>query len=171
MPRRIRRKYFVDKKLQGSLLKQVAKYWLYSAGAIGVLTTCGWLLFSPGIVEITDSLRDMAAIGRIFYLSIVASFLVLPFVLLEVIRFSNRFAGPMLRLRRCMQELADGKRVEPIEFRQGDFWQEFADAFNGILVRLDAEQSRSTDGLTTSKLPDSASHPKSSSRTEATVSA
>ena len=56
--------------------------------------------------------------------------MLLPMVLGRHRALSNRFTGPMLRLRRSMRALARGEHVEPIEFRGGDFWQEFAAEFN-----------------------------------------
>ena len=35
-----------------------------------------------------------------------------------------------------MRQLARGERVEPIEFRNSDYWSEFADEFNAIAARL-----------------------------------
>ncbi len=56
-------------------------------------------------------------------------------------RLSNRFAGPMLRLRRSLRALGRGEYVEPLEFRGADFWQEFADDFNSVLRRVQAVQT------------------------------
>jgi hypothetical protein len=38
------------------------------------------------------------------------------------------------RLRQSMRRLVRGEDVRPIKFREGDFWQTFADEFNGILT-------------------------------------
>ena len=66
----------------------------------------------------------------------IASFLLLPLVIVDIIRFSNRFVGPLLRLRRSMRALARGEYVEPIEFRDNDFWYDFADEFNAVRARI-----------------------------------
>jgi nitrogen fixation/metabolism regulation signal transduction histidine kinase len=77
---------------------------------------------------------------------LLATFLVLPIVLLDCVRFSNRFVGPLFRLSRAMDRLADGDRVHNIEFRQGDFWFSIAQSFNRLnerMIRLDeAAKSR-----------------------------
>jgi hypothetical protein len=36
-----------------------------------------------------------------------------------------------------MRQLANGEKVAPLSFRQGDFWQEFAEDYNRIADRLD----------------------------------
>jgi hypothetical protein len=38
-----------------------------------------------------------------------------------------------------MRALARGEHVEPIEFRRGDFWKEFADEFNAVAARVQSE--------------------------------
>ena len=68
--------------------------------------------------------------------ALIASFILLPMVILDIVRLSNRFAGPLVRLRRGMRALAQGEEVRPIHFREGDFWQEFADEFNAIAARM-----------------------------------
>ena len=60
----------------------------------------------------------------------------LPILLLDVLITSNRFAGPLYRLRRSMRALAAGEHVQPVVFRDGDFWHEIADEFNAVGVVL-----------------------------------
>jgi hypothetical protein len=79
----------------------------------------------------------------------VASLLLLPLVVYDLLQVTNRFAGPIFRLRRSMRDLAQGIPVMPIRFRDGDFWQDFASDFN--LVAEKARQSAS--GSAIPKLP------------------
>ncbi|MBP86447.1 MAG: hypothetical protein CMJ64_07000 [Planctomycetaceae bacterium] len=65
-----------------------------------------------------------------------ASVFVLPVVLWDVLRLSHRFAGPMIRLRHALSDLANGKEVKTVSFRDGDYWTEFADHFNRLNERL-----------------------------------
>ena len=67
------------------------------------------------------------------------SLVVLPVILYDLARMSHRFAGPMLRLRRGMERAVAGERVEAIHFRDHDYWQEFADAFNQLNERLQSQ--------------------------------
>ena len=72
--------------------------------------------------------------------AIVVGVLLLPLAVFDVLRLSNRFVGPFFRLRGAMRQLARGERVDPIFFRRGDFWQEFADEFNAVAARLEAAE-------------------------------
>jgi hypothetical protein len=56
-------------------------------------------------------------------------------VIYDVVRMSNRFCGPLFRLRRSIRALSRGEHVDPISFREGDFWPEIAQEFNTLLVR------------------------------------
>jgi signal transduction histidine kinase len=70
--------------------------------------------------------------------ALLASLLVLPVIVWDLLRLSHRFVGPMIRLRNAMRDLADGKQVRPISFREEDFWCEFAEEFNRLAARLEA---------------------------------
>lgn len=68
--------------------------------------------------------------------SIIAFVAILPVAVLNLIRFSHRFAGPVHRLRNEMQRLAAGKEVQPIQLREHDYWQPLAADFNQLAARV-----------------------------------
>jgi hypothetical protein len=128
----LRKKLFVDVKVQGALIARVIVYWVLCLFTIALMLLCWDIVTGP---------------ARVFYLhfddmwffygpAAVASLLLLPLVIVDVIRVSNRFVGPLLRLRRSMRALARGNDVEPIEFRNNDFWHDFADEFNAVRARI-----------------------------------
>ena len=49
---------------------------------------------------------------------------------------SHRVAGPMYRLHRHMSDIAEGKTVGDVKFRDKDYFQEVAAAFNLQLARF-----------------------------------
>ncbi len=129
---RKRRQLFVDPKVQGALILRVALYWVVCVVTITLMLLCWRIITGP---------------ARMFYLhfedmwfhygpALIASFLLLPLVIYDVVQMSNRFCGPLFRLRRSIRALARGERVEPISFRDGDFWLEFAQEFNSLAVRM-----------------------------------
>jgi hypothetical protein len=67
-----------------------------------------------------------------------ASVLVLPIVMMDVLRLSNRFVGPVTRLRAGMKDLAAGRPVKPLNFRNDDYWRELAVDFNEAAARVRA---------------------------------
>lgn len=49
---------------------------------------------------------------------------------------SLRLAGPLYRLRRHMQDVAEGKTTDDVKFRQKDYFPELAEAFNRVMARV-----------------------------------
>lgn len=130
--KQLRQQLFVDPKVQGALVMRVVMYWMFCLLTITLMLLCWRILTGPARLFFTH-LDDM----WFFYgPALVASFLLVPIVVVDIVRLSNRFAGPLVRLRSGMRALARGEAVEPIHFRDGDFWQEFADEFNAVLTRV-----------------------------------
>ena len=140
MKNRMRKHLFIDPKVQGALATRVVLYWVVCVGAIFLMLLCWRILTGPARVFATH-LDDM----WFFYgPAMIASFLLLPMVIVDIIRLSNRFAGPMVRMRHAMRELARGEHVAKIHFREGDFWHDFAEEFNEMADAVQAKTSQPT---------------------------
>ncbi len=137
-PRNVRKQLFVDPKVQGALIGRVVLYWIVCLITVTLMLLCWRILTGPARPFYTH----FDAMWFHYGPALVASLLLLPLVIMDIVRLSNRFAGPLLRLRRAMRALARGEHVEPIHFRQGDFWHEFAEEFNGILKRVQTLQAQ-----------------------------
>lgn len=131
MPRKPRQQFFVNSAVQGSLLCRVAMYWVYCLVAVA-LSSAVWLVLFNRPASSGELLGQM--LGQVVPV-LFGTLLVLPIVLLDLVRYSNRFVGPLFRLTRAMDRLADGERVHNIEFRQGDFWFHIAQTFNRLNER------------------------------------
>ena len=62
----------------------------------------------------------------------------LPAFVVDTIKLSHRFAGPIFSLRRAIREVAAGEPPRKLKFRQRDFWQDLAGDYNAMLVQLGA---------------------------------
>lgn len=81
-----------------------------------------------GEPSLSFSDRLSKEMGEFVYLGII--FLaIFPAFMLDTIRFSNRFVGPITRLRRHIRELTAGE-TDRVKFRDNDFWRTLADEFN-----------------------------------------
>lgn len=129
----LRKLMYVDPKLQGSLIVRVVFYWAVCLIGISLMLLC-WQILSGPPRPFSAHLGDM---WSHYGAALVASLLLLPLVIVDILHFSNRFVGPLFRLRRSIRQLARGEQVEPIEFRDTDFWQEFADEFNTLARRVE----------------------------------
>jgi hypothetical protein len=130
--KKLRQHVFVDPKLQGELIGRIILYWLVCLFSMALLLLAWRIITSPGGSILTHA-NEM---WPYCWPALATSFVLLPLAIIDIMRFSNRFAGPLLRLRRSMRALARGEHIDPIEFRSGDFWHEVADEFNAIRLRV-----------------------------------
>ena len=133
-----RKQNFVDKGVQGGLIRRIFFHWLvfFFVTTLAVLSL-KTLLGEPSL---SFSNRLSNEIGEMVYLGIIF-IAIFPAFMLDTIRFSNRFVGPITRLRRHIRELSDGQ-TEDVQFRDGDFWQCLAGEFNAVndLVKNQQQQ-------------------------------
>jgi hypothetical protein len=126
---RHRRKSVADREIQYALGKRLALHW-----AMFIAFTICLSLFITLVQAIPEqSFSDAFTTGLIRQIPILISTIVLvPLFLRDALRVSNRFAGPMVRLRKSIQGLANGEKIPPLVFRQNDYWMESATEFNRL---------------------------------------
>ena len=126
-----RRQLFVDRDVQGALIARVVFYWALCLVAGIQVTVCQIIVTHPpqSLFELVSRLSSQ------YGLVLVVSLLLLPLVLADFVRVTNRVAGPMVRLRRAMKDLARGESTQPIRIRENDFWSDFVDDFNKLSIR------------------------------------
>jgi hypothetical protein len=130
--KRKRKQLFVDPKVQGALILRVVLYWVVCVVTITLMLLC-WRIATGAARPFFTHFDDM---WFHFGPALVASFVLLPLVIYDIVQMSNRFCGPLFRLRRSVRALARGEHVRPISFRDGDFWPEFALEFNTLLAHI-----------------------------------
>jgi hypothetical protein len=149
-PQHQRWQLFVDRPIQGALLIRAAVYW-----AVCLLTQQLIVFLFVVATSWSDDFQTNGS--RLLWhvqVSTVASLAILPIILLDVLKLSHRWVGPVFRLRATLKSLTLGEPVPPIRFRERDFWQDLARDMNVItaeLNRLRADQPN--DNLPTEELP------------------
>lgn len=144
---RLRKRLFIDHRVQGTLLLRVVAYWCCCVLAVGLSLLTWRLLTEP----VQPAYQYFADAWHFALTAAIATALVLPLVIYDILTISNRFTGPLYRLRRELRRLAAGEPVPPVRFRNGDFWPELADEFNATAQRMEmltnmAESGRTTTG-------------------------
>ncbi len=130
-----RKHVFVDKKVQSALLWRCFIHW----------ATCVAVVATIAVAFVIVSTSTPITFGKIWFQfrpALLGALLLLPILLADVVFLSNKFVGPLWRLRKGMQQLAAGERVAPLKFRKRDFWTEVADEFNAVVARLERESNR-----------------------------
>lgn len=123
-----RRRIFADIGVQGRLLRHILLHWI------------GFLLATAAILVFLEMLSGgsggLARVREMHMPTLVAVIVLAPVFIRDMIQFSHRFVGPVVRLRREMKDLADGKINPPLKFRENDYWKEMADDFNRLSARM-----------------------------------
>jgi hypothetical protein len=128
-----RKQLLIDKHVQGALLFRTIVYWFFLLVAASLILQGVYAVREPGGTFL--SYYDLV-LERHGVLALV-TLVLLPLVVYDVLVTTNRFAGPVYRLRRALRALAAGERVEPLQFREKDFWREAADEFNAVAAYVD----------------------------------
>ena len=87
------------------------------------------------IIEMTylDTLDQWNKNKRVIY---VALFFVLLFVGLLSLLYSQRVAGPLFRIKSCIDMLVEGKDIAPIRLRENDQFKDVAESLDRLRSRL-----------------------------------
>lgn len=144
-----RKKLYVDPVVQLQLMRRIVLHWLSFFGIAVVLALCFEMLFESPFEPLSVLVGGVFARHGLLLIALLA---LIPAFVYDTVKLSNRFAGPMLRFRRAITQLADGETLAPLKFRDGDFWKDLADDFNRVLERLaKAEADRDENGAAAAK--------------------
>ena len=133
-----RSRTLVDPEVQGGLLRKMTLHWLVFFACNAVALAIWLRLFERPDVGWGETFVET---GKRFLPFFIITLALIPAFVWDTVKLTHRFAGPILRLRSTLSELRQGRTVEPLHFRTGDYWQEIADDFNAVVL----SQSQTTD--------------------------
>ena len=135
---RARKKFLLEKRVQLTLgLRIVAQWFVFLAVSIVVTT----FLYMP--TNLDQSLWQDFRVAVFSQLpSLTVFFALLPWFIHDSLKLSNRFAGPMVRLRGAIIQLTNGEESQALSFRQGDYWTDIASEFNKLRDRVLEERGQ-----------------------------
>jgi hypothetical protein len=127
-----RRRILIDAGVQGTLVRRTGLY----AGATAIYLLVIFILsdaLSHPQEPVSESLLRCLD-EAVFWAP--GLMLLAPLFAYDLIHISNRFVGPMFRLRRELRKLSNGEDVSPMYSRQGDFWADASESFNRLREEL-----------------------------------
>jgi len=128
-----RQKKYIDSCVQGALTRRIILHWLMFL-AVGSLVAFILQVLSNPFRPLSEHARDMWWTHGPFLLVLL---FLLPVFVVDTIKLSHRFAGPIYALRRALREIALGEKPRRLKFRKHDFWHGLADEYNAVLVKFD----------------------------------
>jgi hypothetical protein len=135
MARPPRRKKFIDPRVQGSLVRRLVFHWLVFT-IVTALAAFVLLVLSNPFQPLSTHIENLTWTHGPLLL---VMFFMIPVFVVDTIKLSHRFTGPIFALRRAMREVTEGKPPRKLKFRSNDFWQELAEEYNAMLAKLEAK--------------------------------
>lgn len=136
MSRLQRKQNYIDNHVQGALLRRICAHWLVFFFVSGVSVILLQALLGDPAKTLEQRLR--LETGEFVFMALVMISL-FPAFMLDTIRFSNRFVGPIFRVRRYLRQLQVGQ-TNHCSFRNDDFWIEMAQEFNVVADLVESQK-------------------------------
>jgi hypothetical protein len=137
-----RKRTYIDSQVQGALIRRVIAHWLAFFAVAGMATVMAKSLFEPSDATLFEQLwletKDL-------WLVSIISLALFPVFVLDTVKFSHRFVGPITRLRNQLRELGELGTTSMVSFREGDFWTDIADEFNAVTDRIHRQRQEIQD--------------------------
>jgi hypothetical protein len=143
-----RKKHFIDPPVQGSLARRIIGHWLLFLLIATIASFILQVLSNP-FRPIAEHIRGVWWTHGPFLLVLL---FLLPVFVVDSIKLSNRFAGPVYSLRRAIREVVQGKPPRKLKFRRHDFWHELAEDYNAMLQKLEVLEDDGRAAATDEKL-------------------
>ncbi len=137
----VREYLFIDKEVQGALVGRVVVYWLAGIAYVA-LGSVGYNLYLSPNWTIS---QHFAYLLETYWAWIPSAVLILPMVIYDILRLSNKFAGPIFRLRDHLKQLVTDPDSKGIQFRGDDYWRDLAKPINQLQHRVLVLQNEVAD--------------------------
>ena len=138
----------MDSGVQWAIVRHSLTYWLGQTVVAALYITLLESLLELLRDDIKPRSEHWQTIWSLVSPLFVSLMILLPLFIYSSFGLSNRFVGPVKRLRRVLRELAQGRPFSPVKFREGDYWQELAEELNQAVAAL--SKQRSADELVVS---------------------
>ncbi|QDT64394.1 hypothetical protein [Calycomorphotria hydatis] len=132
---------YVSHDIQGRMIRSFAMYWfVYHAALWHIMFVWEWLQLNIAMLGTNEQVSVGLLYLEFMYRHapfLLCSLLVFPCVAFDLVRFTHRVAGPLIRFRNTLNAMAKGEPVRKIKLRKGDLLTELQDSFNNYLEAVD----------------------------------
>jgi hypothetical protein len=144
-----RSKLAVDPTVQWAIVRRVLCHWVYFLVMTAVVLPVWIAVMSWDIVDKSFTFEEAVVTGCGRALPLIVFFIAIaPIIVYDVLKMSNRFVGPVYRLRKAIKDLAAGGETPPIQLRKDDFWKDVIADFNALAEQVASLRKRETPSAT-----------------------
>lgn len=141
-----RKRLFVNRAIQGRMLARTALYWMLYHGVLWMSMFFYRYAEHRGAVQAGAAPRSFNDLYGEFtrnHLSLwVCAIAILPLVLWDLLAFSHRIVGPLVRFQRTLERMSAGEEISQVHLRKGDLLHDLQGSFNEYLATLQTMQSQ-----------------------------
>ena len=151
-----RKKLFVNREIQGRLLARTTLYWVLYHAVLWMAMFFYRYAEHRGAVMAGAEPRSFSDLYGQFlhehHALWFCAFAILPIVLWDLLKFSHRVVGPLVRFQHSLESLTAGETIHEVRLRNGDLLFDLQTTFNQYLASLrtlqsDSELAAQTDGV------------------------
>lgn len=147
-PKFKRTKYWVSSKFQGKYVGLILLLTLLTATLCSyVVYYTSMMCFGEKLASIYPQGRLVSAVNIINVRIMISVLLIAPLVAIIGVYFSNKIAGPILRMERFMDDMASGNLSDKLVLRKGDELLMLADGINRLTESMKTTMINQKTGL------------------------
>ena len=135
-----RKKMFVSLPIQGGMILKLSMYWFvyhivlwHVMFLFQFISSRVYSLSGSEILPINQMYSSFLADHTVMLL---AAVIVLPFILIDIMCYTHRITGPVVRFRDTLQKMTRGEPVKSIQLRKKDFMTDLQDDFNKFIEKV-----------------------------------
>lgn len=140
-----RKRLFVNREIQGRLLARTALYWVLYHAVLWMAMFFYRYAEHRGAMMAGAEPRSFADLYGQFvhehHSMWFCAFAILPIVLWDLLKFSHRVVGPLVRFQRTLESLTAGETIQEVRLRRGDLLFDLQKTFNQYLASLQTLQA------------------------------
>lgn len=131
MSKRSRKKLFVDYQVQGAILSRIVIYWVFCFLFVSLSMLLVTTLSNPDV----PFWHHLVPLCQRFWPAFLAMTCIVPFVVYDALKVSNRFCGPLSRVVSELDRFNKSGEFDGVQFRDDDFWQPLSEAVTQVVDR------------------------------------
>ncbi len=139
MVKQKRKQLYIDPQVQGPIVRRVIVYWSACISFVMLPMLLARVVADPSVFV----LNHVPGLIAQYWPILMCMTVMLPLAVLDALKLSNRFAGPIFRIRHELKKHNEGQPVNKIVLRSDDYWHDIANEFNKFTDRV--QQATASD--------------------------